>query len=223
MTRFEAYLNLWGALSIHAGEHAEDGELARLVDDMNPYWYGFEASKDIYIYQRYEELWVRENTTYTPGEDNAGFTFGKKFFTLLPETDTRFQAGRKAMQELTQEEWNQASYTNVLTGTFMLLYYILKNRAPKDEACTAFLEKMNPFAAEAGQLCPDRELSDLFVNLSTPNGRPIPEVSYDLAGRFLDKVNNLELVHTLRGAGRSEWDRIRLEEPLAFRTMPADE
>lgn len=219
MTRFEAYLNLYGALAIHSSSHAEDEELARLVDDMNPYWYGFEASKDIYIYQRYEELWVRENTTYTPGEDNAGFTFGKKFFALLPDSDARFQAGRRALVELTQEEWDQASYSNALTGTFMLLYYILKQRAPRDPRCSDFLQRMNPFAAEPGSLCPDQELFTTFYELSAPNGQPITEISYDLAGRLLDRVENMELIRAFRSAGRSEWDRIRLEEPLAFRTM----
>ena len=217
MTRFEAYLNAWVALSQESERGPEDYQLSRLADDMNPYWYGSEDSKDIYIYQRYSELWITEGTTYTPSDDNLGFTFAKMFFSLLPASDERFEAGRKALVRITQEQWQDAAFTNASTATYLLTYYLLSRLADLSDSESDFLAKMNPFTdMEGSGMDPDNLVFVTFLEV-VQEGEPRYEPSFDLALSFLKRVGQARLAMALRRIGRDEWDRMRSGEPLSFR------
>lgn len=217
MTRFEAYLNAWTALGAVSNREPDDFYLAKLVDDMNPYWYGSEDSKDIYIYQRYSELWITEGTTYTPSDDNLGFTFAKTFFAQLPKTDERFEAGRRALARITQEEWQDAAFQNATIGTYMLAYHLLSGLDNMSADDRDFLSGMDPFSEEEnGGLSADNPLFYSFWMLSL-GGQPRYELSFDLALSFLSSQGRGSLEMALRRIGRDEWDSVRTDDPLSFR------
>lgn len=78
MTRYEAYITLYYALSNEAGK--EDGlneNLNRFLERMNPFSSYSESSSDEDIYIRFCEKWDRVGSTVTSNSQNGGYTFAK--------------------------------------------------------------------------------------------------------------------------------------------------
>lgn len=218
MTCYEAYLITYTALGTYMSEHPGNEELTRLVDGMDPYALGFEASKDIYIYQRWTELWISETAYYTPSEENLGFTFARKFFKLLPKTDKRYQAGDEAVNELNQAQWHGAAMWVAVTSTYLLLYYMLKKQAAKIKGLDEFLNKMNPFDPEAGSFSHDHTIWDAYYEIACSR-KDFYEISYEAASQFVLKMNDSRVSKAFSLFRWEDWENERENHPVDFRFL----
>ncbi len=219
MTKYEAYLNLYLALANAVGAMPDLADLPALVDGMNPFFLPLEGSKDIYIYQRYGELWVSHGSTYTPNTDNYGFTFAKTFFKALPKKDSRFRAGVAALDRLSQAAWEAAAQWQAISGTYELLYWLLRHSPDQSPALTAFLDRMDPFAGSATSFAKDPALAAAYFALA--GQKPRFEVSYDLARAFADACGEPAVGLAFRRLREETWDQARVDTPAAFRVAPA--
>ncbi len=214
MTRFECYLNLYSAICF-SSQNGADHDLAWLAEDMNPFWYGTEDSKDIYIYQRFSELWLRFGSIYTSRDENGGLTFGKAFFSELSQQDPRFVAGAKAIAAISQEDWDGICRNNAAMGTYMLTYYLLKKHS-EGRALKA-IEGMDPFTAEAGNLSQDPRYGQKYMEVYSRQVRPL-EIDYNLAQEYVSLLGDPDLLSVFHTITRDEWEKTRADEPIAFRT-----
>lgn len=215
MTRYEVYLNTYYALQAYSMNHPKEKDLTRLVEDMNPYCFNSEGSRDPYIYDRFEAIWLREGTMYTFNTENSGFSFAKVFFKSLPKSDVRFQIGLRTIQSISEDEWAAANYWQVISGTYQLLYYMLNNLKDKDKQLSDFLKGMDPFHTDGSTYSVDPEIgNDYFAFCQKSNPR---ELSYDLADAYIDHLNKPFLTAAFRKIKEKVWETIRCEKPYVFR------
>lgn len=123
MTRYEAYLTLYYALSNEAGK--EDGlneNLNRFLERMNPFSSYSESSSDEDIYIRFCEKWDRVGSTVTSNSQNGGYTFCKVFIDTLPKRVKAFDDVKKSFLFIDQNDWNEALKLQAYSGTYELLF-----------------------------------------------------------------------------------------------------
>ncbi len=218
MTRYEVYLNAFYALLNESRKETGNKDLQALVDGMDPFAYYLEASKDIYIYERFKELWVSQGSTYTPNTDNYGFTFAKRFFSELPKKDNRFKAGYLALTgPITQADWESSAQWQAVSGTYELLFYMLKKAKEPSKDLAAFLVGMDPFSGSSTSLSKDPAIAQAYFKVAY--AKPHYEVSYDLARRFIDSLDSQPLNLAFWKVREEEWEALRVDSPHVFRMV----
>lgn len=219
MTRYEVYLNLY--LTVVSKSQADPGnlDLLALADAMDPYAMPMEASKDTYIYDRFEALWLRLGTTYSPNNENLGLDFAKSFFGLLPQTDARFVAGKNAMATVTQKEWERVAMWNAVVGTYELLYALLLKAEKKVKGLAQILDGMDPFGGEAGSLSRNPKAFRDFMAFAYR--KPEFEVDFELAQAYCYRDPDGLLAKGFFYVKPKDWDALRYEDPSSFRMRAA--
>jgi len=216
-TRYEAYLNTYYALQFKASQINPSEYLLQLIDDMNPFVYNFEGSKDYEIYDRFSNLWMKTGSTVTNTSENEGFVFAKTFFSKAPKTDKRYMAGLNIIERLDESEWRYANYWQAISGTYQLLYYVLFKIENKDNQLISFLERMNPFHGGSESYSKDPVIANQYFKICEKYN-PL-EVSYQLAFQFVYSLKLPFLLTAFNKIKESDWNEIRYEKPYIFRMI----
>lgn len=213
MTRYEAYLTLYYAFLNKTQSYSEPSFL-KFVQDMNPFIGFVEGSYDPDIYSRWCDKWIREGSTYNSNSQNGGYGFSKVFIEGLPKRGGKYDAVKKAFLLIDQREWQEALGNQALSGTYELLYVLLRRKAdPSDKVAQSYLDEMNPFQEGfSPSSCPIWQRFSAVGNQANVDG-----VDYYLALSFIQKEKKDWLFLLFSKIKEKEWDEIRFDKPYSFR------
>lgn len=215
MTRYEAYITLYYALSNEAGK--EDGlneNLNRFLERMNPFSSYSESSSDEDIYIRFCEKWDRVGSTVTSNSQNGGYTFCKVFIDTLPKRVKVFDDVKKSFLFIDQNDWNEALKLQAYSGTYELLFCLLSKHADKsNEKLIDYLAEMDPFSDKFQN--EGSNVWNRFYAFVSDFGFDGP--GYVTASKFVNSEKLDFLFDTFNEIKESEWDDLRFNYPYSFR------
>lgn len=213
MTRYEAYLTLFYALSSEAAREDGNRDLEDFVKRMNPFTSYREGSEDPEVYQRFCDKWISIGSTTTSNSQNGGFTFAKAFISSLPKKGGRYDDVKRAFLFVGQKEWDEALFLQAFSGTYELLYALLKKIASPDRELSSYLSDMDPFSP--GFQAGDHPVWQRFCK--AVGNMNIDGADREAAFAFVQSENRDFLFRAFSSIRSSEWDALRFESPFSFR------
>lgn len=213
MTRYEAYLTLYYALG-DKSRTFQDPSFLDFLAGMNPYTRLEEGSSDPDIYSRWCDKWIRVGSTVTSNSQNGGYTFSKVFIDTLPKRNGRYEAVKKAFYLIDQTDWHNALMLQALSGTYELLYVLLKKKSSSTSMEEQeYLKEMNPF--KEGFSTTSSPIWQRFFALGENSN--IDGSDYYFALSFIQSEKKDWLFTLFSKIKEKEWDEIRFERPYSFR------
>lgn len=213
MTRYEAYLTLFYALSALSQKHPDNESLTSFVERMDPFSFYGEGSRDPEIYDRFSDKWVTIGSTVTSNSQNGGLTFAKAFLDTLPKEKGRYDGLKTVFLSLGQEDWEEALRMQAYSGTYELMHDLMRKKYAVDpiEGMDEYLYLMNPF----GELfSSDGSIWNRFC--ACADGMSFEGVEYRTAEEFALSEDR-KVYRLFSRISEEEWDDVRFNRPYSFR------